>query len=155
MADKGIFNLAQRDYDGELTTFVVEVPALTDEDFAAQEAALDALRDSAAQITLGNVQYTTYGNRDELSATASTDPYAQREKVWLIECHDEATLDVHALRLACADTQYLGADRVHMNLETGSTIPLAFKSHFEAVAKSPQTGNALIIDRVTLVSANR
>lgn len=150
MADKGYSSFSLLDYDGESTSFGINHVALTAGNYAATETLLDALRDAAAQMTLGTMAKTHYGNTDLLSITLPSDMAAQRELKWLISYHDTTSLKRYSVELGTADIDQLDPnDRAHAEIGDGGIVD-GFIAAFEAVVKSP-TGGAVVVDEITLV----
>jgi len=153
VADKGKSVFTLIDYDGEKTAVQVHHVALTAGNFAATETLLDALRDAMAQITLGTMANTRYGNEDLLSITKASDQEAQREAKWLVSYHDTTSLLSYSLEIGTADFDQLDPnDRKHADIGDAGVVD-GFVTAFEAVAKSP-TGGAVVIDEITLVGRN-
>lgn len=150
MADKGRMTVQFLDYDSEVSSFQVGVAALTSANFTTQETAMDALRDAAAAITLGNTSQTVYANVDKLSITPASDQTAQRELKWLVSYHDTTSLNRFSCELPTADPDQLDPnDRAHAEIGDGGLVD-AFVAAFEAVVKSPD-GGAVVVDEITLV----
>lgn len=150
MADKGRMTVQFLDYDSEVSSFQVGVAALTSANFTAQETAMDALRDAAAAITLGNTSQTVYANVDKLSITPASDQTAQRELKWLVSYHDTTSLNRFSCELPTADPDQLDPnDRAHAEIGDGGLVD-AFVAAFEAVVKSPD-GGSVVVDEITLV----
>jgi len=150
MADKGKFMISFIDYDSEVATTSLNVAAMTAGNFAAQETLKDALRDAAAQMTIGNTAKTEYGNVDLLSITPASVEEAQRELKWLVSYHDSTTLKKQTCEIGTADPDQLDPnDRAHAHIGDSGIVD-GFITAFEAVVLS-DVGNAVVVDEITLV----
>jgi len=153
VADKGKAIFTLMDYDREKTAVQIHHVALTAGNFAATETLLDALRDAIAQMTLGTMVQTRYGNEDLLSITPASDEQAQREAKWLVSYHDTTSLISYSCEIGTADFDQLDpGDRKHAHIGDSGIVD-GFITAFEAVAKSP-TGGAVVVDEITLVGRN-
>ncbi len=82
-----------------------------------------------------------------------TNPKAQVENKWLVKYHDTVVVtNVHTMEIPCADSALKSANTDNLDLAAGAG--LSFKTAFEATAKSPKTGNAVVIDEVISVARN-
>lgn len=150
MPTSGKASFSQADYDGEVTTTSVTVPALTAANFDSQATLRNALMAAIQGITLGEYQRTEFGNVVLSSISPSNDTAAQREKKWLVDYHDTTSLKRYSFEIGCADTDQLDAqDRAHAEIGDAGVVD-AFVSAAEAYILSP-TGGAIVVDEITFV----
>jgi len=150
---KGFFADTYLDYDGERSTVSIHTTPLTAANFDAQVALQDAFVVALSEMTLGNRGNWAYGNRRLLSNTKASLTTAQRESKWLIQWHDNVTLDKGTTEIPCANSAMLDPDdRKHANIGDSGNVD-AFVTAFEAVALS-KLGNAITVDEITHVGRN-
>lgn len=79
-------------------------------------------------------------------------PKAQRELKWELNYHDSVTLTERQIEVPTSDVDLVTAGSDNMNLAAGAGLTL--KTEFELSCIDPETGNAVILDSVTLTGRN-
>jgi hypothetical protein len=155
MADVGRATVTFIDHDGERSSVSVRGTALTSVNYDAQEALWDTLRAAIGALTDGaNVAVHTFGNFEKLQISNSSSEWCQRENKWLVQYHDQVTLDRYTIEIPCADLEnHLDAnDPVHADIGDAAQVD-AFITAFEAYVLS-KAGNAVTVDEITAVGRN-
>jgi len=142
-----------KDYSSESSVVSVESTALTAANFDAQETLRAALETAMETILIGVLQKTSKGNRTDESADLPASSAAQRENKFLVSYHDD-TFPTRKLsiELPCPDVEnedYFLGNTDLIDLE--DTDIAAFVTAFEAFVLAPWTGNAVSVDKITLV----
>lgn len=107
---------------------------LTSGNIVAQLGLAAALWTAALDLTLGSQAATKVLALSTVSAVENTNPLAQRENKWLVRYHDSASTKF-TVEIPTADLSLLDTGTEFLDL-TG-TEAAAFKTAFEAYAKSP------------------
>ena len=141
------------DYDGEKTSFRVNVTVLTAANFDAQATLRSALETAIVGICNGAVARRAWGNEEVVPFAQSSDPTAQRELKWLIQYHSLTSLALWQVELGTPDLALLDAnDRSHAAIGDAGAVD-AFVDAFEAYVLTPD-GQAAVVDEITLVGRN-
>jgi len=118
----------------EKSSWKVWGATLTAGNIAAQAGLASALWSAALDLTVGSEAATKLLASSTQSSVVNTNPLAQRENKWLVRYHDTAgtrfTVEIPTADLSLLDT---GTEF----LDLGGTEADAFKTAFEAYAKSP------------------
>lgn len=150
----GKLTVRHADYDGELSSFVVTVPAMSAENFAAQEALRDAFLAALANVVSGLRTSYAYYNEVVQSVAAPDDPTAQRELKWTVDIIDPTALAGYAIGLPIPKLALLDEnDRAHAAIGDGDVVD-NFVAKLEAYVLSPD-GNAVTVEEITLNRGGR
>ena len=109
---------------------------------------LDAVADAVANLSIGVLSKETYGILLIDAPGIATNPYAQRELKWLVQYQGNTSGKLFSIEIAAPDV----TDNVVVNSDVAdltSTDWAAFKTAFEAYAKSPDNGT----EAVTVIGA--
>jgi len=142
-----------KDYSNESSVISVESTALTAANFDAQETLRAALQTAMEVILIGVLQKTSKGNRVDVSADLPASSAAQRENKWLVSYHDD-TFPTRKLSIELPTPDVENEDYVLGNtdlIDLTDTDVAAFVTAFEAFVLAPWTGNAVTVDKITLV----
>jgi len=141
------------DYDNEVGAWHVRSATLTAANFDAQATLRDALSAAVVDITVGTIVKQDYGNREAVALGPDANEESQRELKWLVQYHDNTTLDRYSIEIPCADVLELDPnDRAHADIGDAGHVD-AFVTAFEAYVLS-KAGNAVTVDEITLVGRN-
>lgn len=146
-------NYTQADFSGEKTVMGVDIATVDAANFDTSIAAVLALETAMADVALGAKIKREVILQSLGSLTSAVDSEAQREMKWLVQYHDNGfPLRKLVAEIGCADIinaslLVAGTDIADLT----ATEWLAFIAAFEAVALAPFTGNAVTVDRITLV----
>jgi len=151
MVDKVTF--ATHDYDGEPSSFQINVTDVTAANHDALVTAIGTLRAAAtALMQSGGIEKTMINEVTFNTPIVATDPFAQREIKWQVVVVEATTgrkfasLEMPMANLAdylLGGSPYIVKGGVVVGDDTGTQIS-DFITAFEAVAKSP-SGNALSV----------
>jgi hypothetical protein len=140
-----------RDYGtpGEKANFEITVNDLTAGNVVATTGALITLWGAIDALVLGHIasRRVTWSST-EPDDTVVTNPLAQRENKWLVRYHDTSARKFR-VELPTADLSLLDTGTEFLNL--AGTEAAAFKTAFEAVAKSPDDQSAVVVDSIQFV----
>lgn len=148
---------SQSDFSGEKTVMSVEIPAFDAATFDAKNTLVVNLAGAITGVCIGEkVKHEISLDTLNGSATGNaSDSEAQRELKWLVQYHD-AGIPTRKLttELGCPDViddtlLIAGTDLADL-ADTGGKWA-AFITAFEALVLAPYTGNAVVVDRITLV----
>lgn len=149
--------LSYMDATGETTTFTVYNGPITALTIAAYLTELGALRAATEALTLGNKSvYTWTGDRDQFFAVPATDPAAQRESKLLVTYKDNTTSKPHSLAIGTIDFSkltFVPGAKDAVPLDASAEI-IAWITAFQAIAKAPDTGNAVTVTKLRFVGRN-
>jgi hypothetical protein len=140
-----------RDYGtpGEKSSFEITVVDLTAVNVAAQVGLLSTLWGTIDAMVLGNIaSRKVVFAQSAPDDTVVTDPTAQRENKWLVRYHDTSGRKFR-VELPTANLTLLDTGSEFLDL-TG-TEAAAFKTAFEAVAKSPDDQSTVVVDSIQFV----
>jgi hypothetical protein len=138
---------------GEVSSVSLPVTTLTAGNYAAQQALHATLF-----IAIDAVSKGTEIKRETMAASViqgtgpSADPYAQRENKWLCRYHDSVNDDKYTFEIPCADLTLLGTNSEMIDETNAAWTDL--KAAFEAVVKSPNNDNAVVLDSAQFVGRN-
>lgn len=149
-----------RDATGEPTTSSIRVVTLTAGNLAATQTLMAAYFGALAAIVLGVVAKTEYGNAEVISNAEASNPAAQRESKLLFTYWDVTTQKTYVVSYGTIDFSFLhflpgAGDAVAFKTADGAPSEITdFVTAFEAVAKAPDTGNAVAIIGARFVGRN-
>lgn len=148
----GKFNLTFTDNGSETAKMGVNIADLTAGNFAAQDAAMDALSTAVAAVTRGTI------NKDQRVAVETTIPgappasnEAQRETKWLVRATDDVTGFAVTFTIPTADLTFLVSGTGAMDLVGAEGAALV--SAIEGVVTS-RLGNAITVVEIVHVGRN-
>jgi len=153
----GYFNWRQHDYDGESGTCRIPIYTLTAANHDSVVANVLALKTALTNITLGEDYYHEIVAADtNLDESTPTDPYAQRERKWLVSLVSVAggiTPQV-SVEIPTADLQYLSASsRPYMDV--GAATPgESLVNAIEAFVTYPGLVTGVTVKRIMHVGRN-
>jgi hypothetical protein len=160
------YTLSIRDWDKKMGDMQVNTGLVTSLTLPALLTQIGALRTATAALVIGTVANEKQTVFDTiLSQAVPTDPMAQRGNKWLVSYHDntqffdppvnaipnDAYLRKFRVMIPTANNDLLSANDTFLDLTAGPG--LAFKTAFEAVAKSP-AGGSVVIDFVQQTNVN-
>jgi len=140
-----------RDYGipGEKSSFRFTITDLSAANFAAETGALSTLWGAIDALLLGNIaSRRVVAISSAPDDTPVTNNLAQRENKWLVSYHDTSGRKFK-LELPTANLGLLDADSEFLDL--AGTEAAAFKTAFEAVAKSPSDQSSVTVDSIQFV----
>ncbi len=160
------YALSLRDWDKKIGTVEVNTGLVTALTLPALLTQIGALRTAIDNITIGvvaNEKQEVFNTI--LSQALPTDPNAQRGNKWLVSYHDntqffdapvnaipnDAYLRKFRVMIPTADNSLLADNETLLDLTVNPG--LAFKTAFEAMAKSP-AGGSVVIDFVEQTNVN-
>ena len=155
-----------RDWEGSLGTMETStglVTALTLPALLTQVGALRTATQALVRGVISNEQQTVFNTI--LSAALPVDQDAQRGNKWLVKYHDntpffddpvnaipnDAYLRKFRVMIPTANNSLLTDNENDLDITAG--VGLAFKTAFEAIAKSP-AGGSVVIDSITQTNVN-
>lgn len=161
-----VYTLSLRDWDKKIGTMQVNtglVTALTLPGLLTQIGALRSAVDGITRGVLANESQEVFNTI--LSQALPTNEDAQRGNKWLVSYHDntqffddpvnaipnDAYLRKFRVMIPTADNSLLADNDTLLDLTAGAG--LAFKTAFEAIAKSP-AGGSVVIDFVRQTNVN-
>jgi len=152
MATQNTFQIT--DYSNEKSSFGVTSVTGNSGNLTAQEGLAAALHDAVANLSIGVVSKQVFAILLIDAPGVATNPYAQREMKWLVTYQGNTSGKLFQLEIAAPDV----TDNVVVNSDVAnlaSTDWAAFKTAFEAYAKSPDNGTeAVTVIKATLVGRN-
>ncbi len=160
------YTLSLRDWEGSIGTMDVNTGLVTALTLPGLLTQIGALRTATAALVRGviaNEQQTVFNTI--LSQDLPTDQDAQRGNKWLVSYHDntaffdapvnaipnDAYLRKFRVMIPTADNSLLADNENDLDITAGAG--LAFKTAFEAVAKSP-AGGSVVIDFIRQTNVN-
>lgn len=158
--------LSLRDYEGSIGTVDVNTGLVTALTLPALLTQIGALRTAIDGITRGVLaNEKQYVFDTILSQALPTNQDAQRGNKWLVSYHDntqffdppvnaipnDAYLRKYRIMIPTADNSLLADNENDLDLTAGAG--LAFKTAFEAIAKSP-AGGSVVIDFIRQTNVN-
>jgi len=152
MATGNLFQIT--DYSNEKSSFDVTSITANAGNLAAQQTAAAALATAVEALTIGELtkQYMTLKIVD--TPAIPTNPYAQREMKWLAYYTGDSSGKTFTIEIAAPDI----TDNVVENTDVAdlsSTDWVAFKTAFEAYARSPENGTETVtLRKAKLVGRN-
>lgn len=134
---------------GEKSSFSFTISDITAGNYAAISGALTTLWGAIDALLTGHIA----GRRvvaisTEPDVSPVTNPLSQRENKWLVRYHDTSARKF-TLELPTADLSLLDTNTEFLDM--GGTEAAAFKTDFEAVAKSPADQSAVTVDSIQFV----
>jgi len=148
----GKFNLAFMDYDRERATFGVHTVVITDANFVAQDAFMDALKAAVDAVTLGQIYKDTRTYEvDYAIPSPPATPTAQRELKWLVKGYDSVLLTPWSVEIPTADLTLLEENTGRMDpLDAAyTTLVSAIQDLALSIA-----GNTVVVEEIVLVGRN-
>lgn len=160
------YTLSLRDWDKKIGTVQVNTGLVTALTLPALLTQIGNLRDAIDDIVIGVPAKESQTVFDTiLSQDNPTSEFAQRGNKWLVSYHDntpffdapvnaipnDAYLRKFHVMIPTADNSLLAANETLLDLTAG--VGLAFKTAFEAVAKSP-AGGSVVVDFVEQTNVN-
>lgn len=134
---------------GEKSSFSFTIADLSAGNFAASMTALTTLWTNIAALLTGNpVSRRVVAIGQEVVASPVTDPLSQRENKWLVRYSDTSARKF-TLELPTADLSLLDTNSEFLDL--AGTEAAAFKTAFEAIAKSPADQSAVTVNSIQFV----
>jgi len=152
--------ISLRDATAEPTTTTIRVNTITAGNFAATATALATYYAATAAIVLGEVAKTNSGNLEIISNAEASDPSAQRESKLLVYYWDVTTEKRYTITIGTIDFSLLhfmpnAGDAVAFKTSDGAPSEIVdWVTAFEAVAKAPDTGNAVAVLGMRYVGRN-
>jgi hypothetical protein len=160
------YTLSLRDWEGSIGTMEVNtglVTALTLPALLTQVGALRTATDALVRGVIANESQTVFNTI--LSQALPADADAQRGNKWLVSYHDntqffdapvnaipnDAYLRKFRVMIPTADNSLLADNENDLDITAGAG--LAFKTAFEAVAKSP-AGGSVVVDFIRQTNVN-
>jgi len=148
------------DYSSEVSTTSINIPDVTDLNYAATEALLQTLSAEISGITIGSLRQRSMGIIVPTLLSPPADQQAQREKKWLVQYRATQTGQPDAGRyynveIPCADLSLLneGSDILWKQPTVATGAVLDFITAFEAVAVSP-AGSTVTCQAIRYVGRN-
>ncbi len=141
-------NFQITDYSNEKSSFGFLSVTGNAGNLTAQEGLAAAVAAALANLSIGVVSKETYSILLIDAPGIATNPYAMREVKWLVRYQGDTSGKLFSLEIAAPDV----TDNTVVNSDVadlGSTDWAAFKTAFEAYAKSPDNGT----ESVTVVGA--
>lgn len=160
LGTKAFSSISMRDATAEITTAEIRVNTLNAGNFAATATALAAYYGAVAAMVLGEIAGTKVGNAETISNAEASDPAAQRESKLLFTYWDVTTQKTYTVTYGTIDFSLLhflpgAGDAVAFKTVDGAPSEITdFVTAFEAVAKAPDTGNAVAILSARYVGRN-
>lgn len=139
------YGLSIRDYSREIGSTQFNIGDLTAISLPGALADMGDLRVAIEAVILGNVANSRWGDDDFVSATAPTDPQAQRGVKWTIAWRDTVTGVPGQNFIPTADLSHLMTNSDEMDITAG--VGLALKNAVDTLCKSP-AGNAVSVYRI-------
>lgn len=134
---------------GEKSSYRFTIADLSAANFTASMGALTTLFTNIAALLTGKpTSRRIVASGQEVTYTPVTDPLSQRENKWLVRYHDTSARKF-TMELPTADLSLLDQDSEFLDM-TG-TEAAAFKTSFEAIAKSPSDQSAVVVDSIQFV----
>ena len=143
----------QTDFSGEKTVSTFSVADIDAANFDTEIAKIVALESAIADITIGAKYRRDVVLESPGLVAFPPDSEAQRELKWLVTYHDNGSVQRKLnVELGCADVidGTLLIDNTDMADLDNADIA-AFVTAFEAAVKAPWSGNAVTVERITLV----
>ena len=143
------------DYSGERSSFSVATATVDAASIAGIETALGTLKTAIGNISLGQLYREQLAKVAVTSIDPAVDQNAQRERKWLVTYHAQSNpTKLYRIEIPCAD-----ASGTHLQPNTDEADYLdddinAFILSLEAVAKTPDTGEAITVKSMHLVGRN-
>jgi len=139
--------------NGETSSVQYPVTTIIAGNFASMQTAIAALAVATQGLSIGvETLRTTIAARVIEGAGPASSALAQRENKWLVRYHDGTTNVKYQLEIPCADLTLLGAATEF--IPTTATAYTDFKTAFEAIVKSPDDDNAVVLDSIQFVGRN-
>jgi hypothetical protein len=140
-----------KDYGGETARTKIAVTTLTAANYVAQKILIDAMITAIGDLVLGlHTEDTVIIDREQLASGFASSNLAQRENKWLVRYHDGTNSKKYRVEIPTAKLSLLAANSEFLDLTAG--VGLAFKSAFEAIAKSPYDAtHTVVVDSVQFV----
>lgn len=134
---------------GEKSSYRFTIADLSAANFTASTGALTTLFTNIAALLIGKpTSRRIVASGQEVTYTPVTDPLAQRENKWLVRYHDTSARKF-TMELPTADLSLLDQDSEFLDM--AGTEAAAFKTAFEAIAKSPSDQSAVVVDSIQFV----
>jgi len=139
--------------NGETSTVQYPVTTIIAGNYATMQTAIAALAVATQALSIGTETLrTTIAARVIQGAGPAASPLAQRENKWLVRYHDGTNNVKYTLELPCADLMLLGSNTEF--IPDTATEYTDFKTAFEAIVKSPDDDNAVVLDSIQFVGRN-
>jgi len=143
----------QNDFSGEKTVTTVAIGDIDAANFDTEVAKVVALETAIGDITIG-AKYRREITLESPGLTAfPSDSEAQRELKWLVSYHDNGNVQRKLnTEIGCADV--IDGTLLIENSDLADLTHadwIAFVTAFENAVKAPWSGNAVTVERITLV----
>lgn len=151
------YTVSIRDWDKKIGTVQVNTGLVTALTLPALLTQIGALRTAIDNISIGVIANEKQEVFDTILSDATpASAFAQRGNKWLVIYHDDtqffdppvnaipndAYLVKYRVMIPCADNSLLAANNTFLDITAG--VGLAFKTAFEAIAKSPAGGSVVV-----------
>lgn len=149
----GYLNLSFVDHDAEVSTAKFRGPVVTDVNYAAVDAEMDALLSAVDDISLCSITKDQRVFEETKSdPTPPSDQNAQRERKWLVRYRDTVNYKLFTKEIPGADLSLLDSVRKgYMDIASGAGA--TFVSAFEAYQVS-EYGNPVEVVEIAHVGRN-
>jgi len=157
---KAFHDITLRDATAEPTTASIRIATLNAGNFAATATALATYNAAVDAMVLGVVAKAQFGNAEVISNAEASNPSAQRESKLLVTYWDTVTQRTYNVSYGTIDFTLLhfmpgAGDAVAFKTGDGAPTEITdFVTAFEAVAKAPDTGNAVAVIGMRYVGRN-
>lgn len=139
--------------NGETSTVRYPVTTIIAGNYTTMQTAIAALCTAAAALQVGTeVKRTTIAAAVIQGSGPASSALAQRENKWLLRYHDATNNVKYQMEIPCADLTLLAPNSEMIN--TTLTAWTDFKTAFEAIVKSPDDDNAVVLDSAQFVGRN-
>lgn len=144
-----------RDYSDEASSSSLQSRAATGANYDTIETELDTLQTAIVALSTAQLQRRIWNTQVvEVSSALPTDPYAQRERKWLVSMADasgnRATLEIPAADLDDATVLQAGTDQADMTHADW----VAFAAAVDGIFEHRASGATLTVISATLVGRN-
>lgn len=135
---------------GETSTVRLPITTIIAGNYASMQTAIAALAVALNGVSLGvETKRTTIAADVVQGSGPAASPYAQRENKWLLRYHDSVNGVKYQAEVPCANLTLLTPNTEFMD-ETSSEFT-ALKTAFEAIVKSPDDDNTVVLDSAQFV----
>lgn len=160
LGTKGKAVLSIRDATGEPTTVTIRTVTKNAGNFAAEATAEATFYAATSALVLGTVAGTDSGNQEIISNATPVNPAAQRESKLLVNYWDSVTQKRYQITIGTINFDMLvflpgAGDAVAFTTANGAPSEITdWVTAFQAVAKAPDTGNAVVVTSMKYVGRN-
>jgi len=147
-------NTVKSNGEPETTSTSIPITTLTAANVVAQAALIADLNTAIEALVLGHqVAQQTVFDRPVYEKIPADSNLAQRENKWLVRYHGATTFQKFQVTIGTADLSLLPDGSEFLDLTDGEG--LAFKTAFQAIAKSPNNGaENTVVDSIQFVGRN-